>query len=151
MKNLNKNVLKQLAKTLHEPVKNLLILRAIAQVTREKVDQIYADVIKENTQIYDQFFGKLITTREELSYAHDDDFKKIFEIVDQRIRSLPLGAGLGKDLCPALIAESTVSAQEKLLIELAEKYTKISHDEITYNLKNYRDYMVVLVQIGLNF
>jgi hypothetical protein len=115
----------EVAKALVEPVAELLVKMAKAQVERERVDKIQRQMLAENDFQYGemargQLSGK-VTDPKDAYLMKDEDAAKYFALLNAY--HLAEGyADAAKGFCPALSAEHDQTKAEWTLIEASKKF-----------------------------
>ena len=107
---------------LRAAVRAYLLARTVAEVTRERVNAVYRDILTETPIMADHdkhCDGLPIMGPEKLYLASDDEaVKRCWAEADRRLRQKGIKpADMEPEYCPALVAESTQRQAEALIVE----------------------------------
>jgi len=123
----------------HKLVRAYLLARTFYEVTKEKVDAVYAEIMEEIPVYSDakhrvQRGGKVerIYDHEKLYLTDDDEAcRRIWDEADKRLRAAGIKPdNMETDHCPALVARSELSKIQGALIDEAGKGMEITVDRL---------------------
>lgn len=120
-----------------ELVSAALLVRAHAELVREKVDEIHREILIE-CPIYANQFGRTdqILTSSDLYLTNDDGARQDFyDEADKRTRAAGLKPDdMPRDFCPALVAEQLRrDAERRIILAVAGSLTKEQTPEEFFN------------------
>jgi len=113
-----------LARTLTPHVNLALVARAQAELLRDEVDAIKAELLAAN-EYFDEYTGERITEPKDDWTMGDEAHPAYLALLDARVRAA--GHNPPEGFCPALMAESTLRDAEHALIEAARVYPEFAH------------------------
>lgn len=148
--NLSKKDIPRIIDVLNHPVNNLLIAKAFAITEKERVDR-YIKVVFDDYNFFDKRTGERVTDPE-LLYLCDLGSREVKEYYEQCDKAHREHGFKGpKDHCPSLIAQDLERQAVKLLIDAAEPFFKISHDDLLCSgMKNFSKYVDALISLVVN-
>jgi hypothetical protein len=122
--NKTKAKLKSVLETveMRDLVVEYIAARAIAEVTREKVDAVYDQILQE-IPVYDTLSrreSERITKHKYLYCTEDEEaVNKIYDLADERLKAAKIKpADMHRDYCPALVAENELTQVQHKIIEI---------------------------------
>ena len=126
-----------------------LTTRAFAETMREKVEEVYREVLTQ-CPVYANTFGRTeqILSSGELYMCSDEALvQDVYDEVDKRLRARKLKpADMKAEYCPALVAENLQITAENLLIESAGAPFGITSSNL-YSLENRQKFIDLNVQL----
>ena len=147
MSTMKEKITGSIKEELIQAVNTYFLTRAYAETITEKVDALYAELLKEFPLYSDKHDdGQQIVSRDRM-YLSDDDAtcQKIWDEADSRLRKLNLKPDdMEKDFCPALVAKHDLIKIERAIMEIGDKFTGIDSKQI-YNMDHRQRYIDLLV------
>lgn len=142
----------------HDLVNAWLLQKTYAVTTREHVDKVYADVLREIEVLsngkYRQPVFRILENKDLYMSDDTDTLEKIYAEVDRRLKAANVKpAEMVVDFCPALVAEHELSKIEHLLADTTGKPLGVSSEKLLCSrngLDNYKKWIELVVSAITN-
>lgn len=141
---------REMVAALADPVAELLVRMAHAQLERESANKRHATILNAGDYLDDE--GNRITDPSKSWHIHDEEqAKAYYALCDQA--NIEAGYDLEPGFCPALIAEHEQIKAEWALLEAAEKFFPgVDNDKLLCaGLEKRKDYIDLLIKLVVNY
>jgi len=143
------------AKTLTPAVNTVLLATACAELAREEVDALKAELLAAGTYT-DSLTGEPVTEPKYDWTMGDDQWPAYYKLLDAKVRATT-GFDGPPDHCPALTAENLQVQAEAALIEASKPFFGVTNSQLLCGVKGkdglqtQREFLDLIIGLCVNY